>query len=121
MSKLKKSYTPMGARLLVSEIITSLSLEERGARSNLTVIVENDNRPPSTTGRVEAIGSDPIFTAEDIRVGDTVFFGPHAGVNHTIEGHEFKMLEFQEITLVERERPTQQVEPKTTSAPQSTP
>lgn len=100
----------MGARLLVSEIITSLSLEERGARAGLTVIVETDNRPTPTTGKIEALGSDPIFKDEDIQIGDIVFYGPHAGTVHTIEGHEFKMLEFQEITLVERDRTTTSAE-----------
>jgi co-chaperonin GroES (HSP10) len=97
----KKVFKPMGARLLVQEIITTLSLEERGKRAGLTVIVESDNRPPASTGTVVALGSDPIFEG-NVKEGDVVHFHPRAGYEQHLEGKQYRMLEWQEITAVEQ-------------------
>lgn len=95
----KVTYKPLGARLLVEPIITTLSLEERGARVGLEVIVENDNRPRPTTGKVVALGSDPLMR-ELIKEGDIVFFHPYDGSDVTLAGVVYRQLELPMINGV---------------------
>jgi co-chaperonin GroES (HSP10) len=87
---------------LVKDIVTSLSLEERAERAGLSIIIENENRPRPTQGRVIALGSDPIVH-DQLKIGDVVFFNPHAGHTVVLEDQEFRMLEFQEVTSVMEE------------------
>jgi len=95
----------LGARLLVDPIITTLSLEQRAANAGLEIVVENENRPRPTMGRVVAVGTDPLLR-EEIKVGDIVSFMSYAGHDTTLEGHVFRTLEFQDITMVESDVPT---------------
>jgi co-chaperonin GroES (HSP10) len=95
-------YKPLGARVLVDPIITTLSLEERARQAGLEIVVENDNRPPSTQGRVIALGSDPLLL-EEIKLGDIVFFNKHSGHEVVLQDKVFRQLEFQEITGVQKE------------------
>ena len=90
-------YTPMGARLLVDDIESTVSLEERGKQVGITVIVNQQNRPKVTQGRVIALGDDPMTQAR-FKVGDIVMFNHLAGVETWIEGRRFRTLEEQEIT-----------------------
>jgi len=96
------AYTPKGARVLVEDIITSLSLEERAQRAGLEIVVENENRPLPTMGKVVALGSDPMVH-EDYKEGDVVFFDKHAGREVILKGKSFRSLEIQEIIGCERE------------------
>jgi co-chaperonin GroES (HSP10) len=109
-----KVFKPMGARLLVEEIVTSLSLEERGKLSNLVIVVESDNRPPASMGYVRAIGNDPIFIDVGIKAGDVVHFAPRAGYEQWLEGKRYRMLEWQEITALEQEEPKSEYTASTT-------
>ena len=93
------TYRPLGARLLVEPIITTLSLEERAAQAGLEIVVEHDNRPRPTQGRVIALGSDPLLR-EEIKEGDIVFFHPYDGSEVTLAGVTYRQLEHQMITGV---------------------
>jgi len=93
------SFRPLGARLLVKPIVSTLSLVERGKLSNLEVVVEDDNRPQPTQGEVIALGEDPLLR-ELVKVGDIVHFSRFAGHNVTLQDEEYRMLEMQEVTAV---------------------
>lgn len=92
-------YKPLGARLLVEPLVTTLSLEERAKNAGLEIVVEHDNRPRPTQGIVIALGPDSLMR-EQIKEGDTVFFAPYAGSNVTLLGKEYRQLEYPEITGV---------------------
>lgn len=98
----------IGARVLVQEISTTLSLEERGKKFGITVITDERNRPKPTQGRVVKVGTDP-FLREDggIVEGCIVHFARLAGSHYFFKGEEYRMLEFQEITVVEEPDGTQ--------------
>lgn len=99
----KIAFTVMGARVLVKEIVSTLSIEERAKRAGLTAVVLDENRPKVTTGRVVALGTDPLVH-EMFQLGDVVHFGVYAGLNVTIEGEEgYRSLTIHEITGRERE------------------
>lgn len=85
----------------VEDIITTLSLEERGHKIGIAVIVNEDNRPKPTQGRVIAVGTDPLIQQE-IRVGDIVFFSRLAGTKIMSGSIELRSLEFDEIIGVEQ-------------------
>jgi len=95
-------YKPLGARLLVQPIVTTLSLEERARNAGLEIVVEQENRPMPTQGVVVAVGSDPLLQ-EEIKRGDLVFFNKHAGHDVELEGQSYRQLEHQEVTGVVQE------------------
>jgi chaperonin GroES len=92
-------YKPLGPRLLVEPIITTLSLEERAKQAGLEIVIEQDNRPRPTQGKVVALGPDPLLR-EQIKEGDVVFFAPYSGNEVTLEGKTFRQLELQDVTGV---------------------
>lgn len=101
---MKKVFKPFGARLLVDPIITTVSLEKRAEMAGLHVVLEDDNVPAPTQGRVVALGSDP-FLQEQVKVGDIVFFHHHSGHDVTLEGRVFHELDISEITGIMQEVP----------------
>lgn len=111
MSKL--TYKPLGARLLVEPIITTLSLEERARNAGLEIVVEQDNVPAPTQGKVIALGPDP-FLREQIKENDIVFFSRYAGNEVVLAGITYRQLELSEVTGVMQE------EIKTSSEPEAT-
>jgi co-chaperonin GroES (HSP10) len=96
---MKLVYKPIGARLLVDPIITTVSLEKRAEIAGLYIVLEEDNVPKPTQGRVVALGSDPLLQ-EEIRVGDVAFFHWAAGHEVNLEGRTFRQLELSEVTGV---------------------
>ena len=92
-------YKPLGARLLVDPIITTVSLEKRAELAGLEIVLEQENIPKPTQGRVIALGSDPLMH-EEIKIGDTVFFSWHSGHDVVLDGKTFRQLEHQDITAV---------------------
>jgi co-chaperonin GroES (HSP10) len=94
-------YRPIGARVLVEDIITTLSLEARGEKIGLAVITDERNRPRPTCGRIVALGSDPMLREEGLEVGQTVQFDKLAGRYVYLGGKEYRSLEYQEIIGVE--------------------
>lgn len=109
----------LGARLLVDEIETTLSLEVRAQRAGLELILEDDVRPRPTQGRVVSVGTDPLLK-EEIAVGDVVFFAPTAGNYMTLQGKTFRQLEHLDVTSVMSEEEYQQsLKPITEGTPVS--
>lgn len=97
-----RKFKPLGARLLVKPIRTTLSIEEQYRQVGLIPVVEQHNEAPVTKGIVIALGDDP-FIRENVHVGDTVHFGRHSGHDCVLEGEDFRMLEYHEVTAVECE------------------
>jgi co-chaperonin GroES (HSP10) len=93
---------PLGARVIVEDIIATLSIEQRAAAAGFVAIVNEQNRPKATQGKVLAVGTDPLLQ-EEIKVGDIVDFSYLAGTRIFIDGEEFRSLEFQDIIQVTRE------------------
>jgi co-chaperonin GroES (HSP10) len=104
---------PLGARVLVDDIVTTLSVEKRmenivgpnNEPAGLVAVVAEAQRPQSTQGRVIAVGSDP-FVQEQIDVGDIVSFSYLDGTFVHIDGVRFRSLEFQQIIMVTKEERT---------------
>jgi co-chaperonin GroES (HSP10) len=92
-------YKPLGARLLVEPIITTLTLEERARRAGFEIVLEQDNRPKPTIGKILQLGSDPLMN-EELKIGDIVFFNWHSGHDVTLGGVIFRQLEHSEVTGV---------------------
>lgn len=95
---------PIGARCFVIDLEPEIDLRKRAANAGLHVVIAEENVPKPTTGRVVAVGSDPLIQ-ELVRVGDVVGFSRHAGIHRIIEGVEYRCLELREITDVTRESP----------------
>lgn len=91
---------PLGPRVLVEEMITTLSVEDRMAKAGLYAIVDEKNRPQPTQGRVIAIGTDPILRDAGIIEGCIVSFGKLAGTHVYVEDKQYRSLEFQELITI---------------------
>ena len=107
---MSKKFKVVGARVLVDPIITTLSIVERGKLSNIEVIVTQEEIKKKTQGRVVAIGNDPLVH-ELVKIGDIVHFIWHAGHETHIEDHEYRMIEMQDISMVESLEDDQQLAP----------
>lgn len=90
---------PMGARVLVTDIDPEDSVTKRAAKAGLYAVVLEENNPKPTSGKVEAVGSDPLIQ-ELIQVGDVVLFARHAGLEVLIEDKSYRSLELREIAHV---------------------
>jgi co-chaperonin GroES (HSP10) len=98
----------MGARILVEELVTSLSIRERGKLAGLLIITNEDDelKNQCTMGIILALGTDPFLQENGLEVGKIVYFDRHNG-NHTfLEGKRYRTLEFQHITNVLDELPS---------------
>lgn len=95
-----KVMKPLGARVIVEELKSSLSLTERGKQSGLTVVAYDENLPQNTMGKILALGTDPLLH-EVVKVGQVAFFSKSAGVKQYLEGRQFRILELQEILAVQ--------------------
>jgi co-chaperonin GroES (HSP10) len=94
-------YQPLGARVIVKDIVTTLSIEERGRKVGLTIVTAEENRPRSTMGTVIALGTDPFLRDNGLCEGCIVFFNALSGNRVTLEGEEYRSLELQEIIGVQ--------------------
>jgi len=90
---------PIGARILVEDIEPVDDLTERAKRAGLAVVVLEHNKPKPTTALVIALGKDPLV-AENVHLGDTVFFHRHSGSFIQLEGRQLRSLELQEVISV---------------------
>ena len=93
---------PVGARIWVEVIAPIDSMQKRAEAINLKLATFEHNKPYPTTGKVVALGKDPLVL-ETVRMGDTVFFSRHAGHEIQLEGRTLRSLELQEVTAVLRE------------------
>jgi co-chaperonin GroES (HSP10) len=103
---------PLGARVLVKEIIATLSLEARGKKSGLVVVTQEQNRPKSTEGTVIALGTDPFLEENGLYVGCIVAFAPLSGVRVYVQGEEYRSLELQELVAIMPETDATMSEPE---------
>lgn len=99
---------PLGPRILVEEVVTSLSIRERGKRAGLEVITNDDGnqKDNATIGLILATGNDPLFVDEALEVGKVVYFDRYGGKNTFYEGRRYRTLMFSEITNVLEELPS---------------
>ena len=93
---------PVGARLWVELITPEDELQQRAEKAGLKLATYDYNKPRPTTGKVVALGQDPLVH-EMIQLGDVVFFSRHAGHEIQLEGRTLRSLELQEITAVVRD------------------
>jgi len=91
--------TPIGARVLVTDIDPEVSVVKRMNAVGLHAVVLDENAPKPTSGLVVAVGSDPLIQ-ELCSVGDVVTFGRNSGTFCQIEGVEYRSLELNELILV---------------------
>jgi co-chaperonin GroES (HSP10) len=105
MEETMSRLIPLGARVLVTDLEPEASLVKRGQAAGLHVVVLEENAPKPTSGKVEAVGSDPLIQ-ELIQVGDVVLFSKHAGLEVQIEGKSYRSLELREIAHVVKPDPT---------------
>ena len=96
---------PLGSRVLVTDLEPEISLVKRAEKAGLYAVVLEEHVPKPTSGKVEAVGPDPLVQ-EQISVGDIVLFTRHAGYMVQIEGREYRSLEYREIGHVIKSDPT---------------
>src|SRR5258707_1706398 len=87
---------PMGDRIFVEEIEPEVSLVNRARAAGLYAVVTEENVPKPTTGRIVAVGDDPLIQSR-CKLGDVVSFSAHAGVYQEVEGKTYRCLEGREI------------------------
>jgi co-chaperonin GroES (HSP10) len=87
---------PLGARIFVRDVVTTLSIEARAEAAGFIAIVNDENKPRPTEGVVLAIGNDPLIQ-EFCKVGDTVVFDWHAGRRIYEGGEEYRALDLPEL------------------------
>ena|ERR1700744_3500303 len=87
---------PMGARIIVVPVVTTLTIEERGKKAGLTMVLADKSKPRPTLGIVIALPLDP-FMRENFKIGEGVYFNGLAGTDMYFEGKTFRSLEFNEI------------------------
>ena len=92
----------------MEELVTSLSIRERGKMSGLIVITNEDDslKNNCTLGVIVALGTDPFLIQEGLAVGKVVSFTRHAGSYRYVEGIRYRVLEFQELQDIQDEMPS---------------
>lgn len=91
----------LGARILVKEDEVVDSVTARAKAVGLSIVIDESNRPRSTTGTIVMLGTDPMLIQEwKLQIGDRVSFGRLSGSYEFYSGEKFRMLEYQEITAV---------------------
>lgn len=95
---------PIGARVTLVEIKTTLSVEEQYKRAGLVGVSAEDNRPRNTCGIIVALGRDPIV-ADNYSVGMGCWFYAHAGQHIDFQDRRFRTLDWNDIlnTIEEEE------------------
>ena len=90
---------PAGDRVLIKDIEPEAGIVRRAQRAGLAVVILPENEPQPTSGTVVAVGNGALVQ-EFVSEGDTVLFGRHAGLGVQLEGEEYRMLEWREISMV---------------------
>ena len=98
-----KIAIPIGARVFVEVYPVKDSVTERYKAAGLHAVTLESNRPMPTSGKIVAVGSDPLVQ-ETLKVGDIVIFQKHAGSEIQIEGRTLRSLDLHEIITVVRDR-----------------
>jgi co-chaperonin GroES (HSP10) len=108
---------PMGARVLVEDIAPVVDVVERAKKVGLVAVVLDENVPPPTSGKVVAVGTDPL-AQELVKVGDVVLFGRNSGVGVQVQGRSYRSLELRELISVIREDEPSPASGQTQSGPE---
>jgi len=97
---------PIGGRIIVRTIQTSLTIEEKYKKAGLYGVSAQKEKPRNSIGFILAISQDPLIQ-ENFKVGMMVYFPPLMGTNIQLMGQEFRALDFNDIlsTLEEAEAP----------------
>lgn len=90
---------PFGARVFVEDLEPETSLQKRAEDAGLYIVSLDENIPKPTSGRVIAVGTDPLIQ-EHVSIGDVVTFARHAGLDQYVEGRRYRSLEMREIIAV---------------------
>ena len=129
-----KVFSTVGNRLLVDDIVSELSLEQRASKAvsplnnqALEIVVSKENRPRNTSAFIVGLGDDPwLYDEVVVRghkrpryvIGDKVYFAWSAGSEQIIEGHSFRVLEAHEVTGIERVLPDSQEQGSPSPSPE---
>lgn len=97
---------PIGARITIAVVTTTLTAEEQWERAGLKLVVAEKSRPRNTLGIVVKLSQDPLIE-ENFKLGQGVYFQALSGVEIVFEGKAFRTLEFGEVinTIEEEEIP----------------
>lgn len=97
---------PIGGRIIIRAIKTSLTIEEQYKKAGLIGVAATKEKPRNSIGIILAVSIDPMIE-ENFKVGQMVYFPPLNGTNIQLLGHEFRALDFNDIlsTLEENETP----------------
>lgn len=100
------TFTPDGCNMLVDDLISETTLEHQAEAAGIALVLEQKSRPRNTMGTIIALGDDPYMTEEILfkgrkrprwLPGDVVSFKWTAGTQQTIEGHDFRLLPWQDV------------------------
>ena len=103
---------PIGGRIIVRPITTTLTIEERYARiksplngKSLIGVAAQKEKPRNSCGIIVAISIDPLIQ-ENFKVGQMVWFAPLLGSEIALLGHTFRSLDFNDVLSTEEEENT---------------
>ena len=97
---------PIGGRVIVRTITSTLTIEEKYKRAGLIGVAAQKERPRNSIGFILATSIDPIIQ-ENFKVGQMVYFPPLLGTEINLLGHTFRSLDFNDIlsSIEEEESP----------------
>lgn len=97
---------PIGGRVIIRAITSTLTIEEKYKRAGLIGVAAQKERPRNSIGFILAISQDPLIV-ENFKVGQMVYFPPLMGTEISLLGHTFRSLDFNDIlsTIEEKEAP----------------
>ena|SRR5580765_1825871 len=97
---------PIGGRIIIRPITTSLTIEERYKKAGLIGVAASKERPRNSIGFIVATSIDPLIE-ENFKVGMMVYFPPLIGTEIRLLGHSFRSLDFNDVlsSLSEEESP----------------
>jgi co-chaperonin GroES (HSP10) len=96
---------PIGGRVIVKPIITTLTIEERYKQAGLIGVSAQKEKPRPSCGTILAISVDPIIT-ENFKVGQLVWFNSLLGTEIALLGQSFRALDFNDVLSTEEEENT---------------
>ena len=91
--------TPLGARVFVEEIQAIDDISQRAKAAGIYAVTLDANKPRPTSGKVVAVGTDPIVQ-DQVKVGDTIIFAKYSGSYIQVEGVQYRCLDLAEIIAI---------------------
>src|SRR5262245_49044680 len=93
---------PIGGRVNIRPIKSTLTIEERYRKAGLIGVAAEKERPRNSSGIIVSISIDPLIQ-ENFKVGMMVWFPPLLGTDILFLGHSFRTLDFGDILNTEEE------------------